>query len=64
MVSPTAIAVVADIFPPEGRGKAIGWILTGRGIGATIGVAVVAFLLDVGGRRLPFYVIGGMTLVL
>ncbi len=64
MIPGTAIAAVADIFPPEGRGKAIGWIVTSSGISATIGVAMVAFLLDVGGWRLPFYVIGGVTLAL
>ena len=64
MVPAIAIASMADIFPPEGRGKAIGWIVTASGISATIGVAMVAFLLDVGGWRLPFYVIGGVTLAL
>ncbi len=64
MVPGTAIAAVADIFPPEGRGKAIGWIITATGISATIGIAMVAFLLDVGGWRLPFYVIGGVVLAL
>ena len=61
MVSPTSIAAVADIFPPEGRSKAIGWIMTASGISAAIGVAMVALLLDVGGWRLPFLVFGGMT---
>jgi len=59
MVSPTSIAAVADIFPPEGRGKAIGWIMTASGISAAIGVAMVALLLDVGGWRLPFLVLRG-----
>ncbi|MCH7843305.1 MAG: MFS transporter [Chloroflexi bacterium] len=64
MIPANAIAAVADIFPPERRGKAIGWIITATGISATIGVAIVAFLLDVGGWRLPFYVIGGIALVI
>ena len=64
MVPSIAIAAMADIFPPEGRGKAIGWLVTAAGISTTIGLAMVAFLLDVGGWRLPFYVIGGVTLVL
>jgi len=64
MVPPTAIATVADIFPPGGRGKAIGWMISAGGVSATLGVAMVAFLLDVGGWRLPFYVIGGVVLSL
>ena len=61
MVPPSALAAVADIFPPEGRGKAIGWIISAAGISATLGVAMVAFLLDVGGWRLPFYVMGNIV---
>ncbi len=64
LIAPSAVAAVADIFPPEGRGKAIGWIMSATGISAALGVAMVAFLLDAGGWRLPFYVIGGVALVL
>lgn len=63
LIAPSAIAAVADIFPPEGRGKAIGWIISATGISA-VGVGLVAFLLDVGGWRLPFYVVGGVALAL
>ena len=64
MIPPNSFALVFDIFPPEGRGKAIGWLISATGIGASLGVALVAFLLDVGGWRLPFYVVGGVTLAL
>lgn len=64
MIPPNSFALVFDIFPPEGRGKAIGWLISATGIGASLGVALVAFLLDVGGWRLPFYVVGGVALAL
>ncbi|MFQ6026253.1 MAG: MFS transporter [Dehalococcoidia bacterium] len=64
MIPPNCIAAVADVFPAEGRGKAIGWLLSAFGIGAAFGVGMVAFLFDVGGWRLPFYVIGASVMVL
>jgi DHA1 family inner membrane transport protein len=57
-------AIIADIFPPENRGKAIGWLVSSQGMGAALGIGVVALLLDLGGWRLPFYVIGILLLIL
>ncbi len=57
-------AIVADIFPAENRGKAIGWLVSSQGIGAALGIGVVALLLDLGGWQLPFYVIGTLLLIL
>ena len=64
MVPPNCFAVIADVFPPEGRGKAIGWTVSATGIGAALGVAMVAFLLEVGGWRLPFIFVGIFSLIL
>jgi len=64
MIPPNCFATVADVFPPEGRGKAIGWLVSAGGISAALGVAAVAFLLDTGGWRLPFYTVGALALVL
>jgi DHA1 family inner membrane transport protein len=63
MVPPNSIAAVADIFPPTGRGKAIGWLISATGVSATVGVPLVAFLLETGGWRLPFAVMGTASLV-
>lgn len=62
LVAPTCIALLADIFPPTGRGKAIGWLLTANGVGVALGVPLVAWLLGIGGWRLPFYVLGTAAL--
>lgn len=64
MVPPNLNATIADIFPAETRGKALGWQASSAGIGAAFGLAMVAFLLDLGGWRFPFFVFGGATLVL
>jgi predicted MFS family arabinose efflux permease len=44
IVGPNNIAAIADVFPPTGRGKAIGWLVSATGVGAAVGVPLVAFL--------------------
>ena len=63
-IPPSRIATIADIFPPEQRGKAIGWLISAGGFGIAFGIPVVALLAEVGGWRLPFYVVGGLLLML
>jgi len=58
LVPPNTLAMIADVFPPTARGKAIGWVISTSGISAAGGVPLVACLLDIGGWRLPFAVIG------
>lgn len=62
MVSPNCIAMLAEVFPPAARGKAIGWLFSATGVGAAFGVPLVAVLFAAGGWRLPFYVIGAAAL--
>jgi len=63
-VTPTSIAALAEVFPPTGRGKAMGWLLSATGVSAAVGVPLVAFLLGAGGWRLPFAVMGTASLVI
>jgi predicted MFS family arabinose efflux permease len=63
MVHPNSIAAIADVFPPTGRGQAIGWLVSATGVSAAAGVPLVAFLLDAGGWRVPFAVLGTASLV-
>src|SRR5215470_1429124 len=62
LVPPNSVAALADIFPPTGRGKAMGWLLSAGGISAAVGVPLVALLLETGGWRLPFAVLGTASL--
>jgi predicted MFS family arabinose efflux permease len=64
VIPPNSIATVVDIFPPERRGKALGWLISGVGLGAAFGIPTVALLTDVGGWRLPFYALGTVLLIL
>jgi predicted MFS family arabinose efflux permease len=63
IVGPNNLAAIADVFPPTGRGKAIGWLTSASGVSAAVGVPLVASLLDAGGWRLPFAVVGTASLV-
>jgi MFS transporter, DHA1 family, inner membrane transport protein len=62
LVPPNSVAALADIFPPTGRGKAMGWLLSASGVGAAVGVPLVVLLLGTGGWRLPFAVLGTASL--
>src|SRR5215813_14929912 len=63
IVGPNTPAAIADVVPPTGRGKAIGWLTSAGGVSAAVGVPLVAYLLDAGGWRLPFAVVGTASLV-
>jgi predicted MFS family arabinose efflux permease len=64
MIPPNCIATVADVFPPAQRGKAMGWIISASGLGAAFGIPFVALLDDLGGWRLPFYVLALFLMIL
>lgn len=64
MIPPNSMATAADIFPPEQRGKAMGWLISATGLGTAFGIPMVALLTKAGGWRLPFYVIGMLLLIL
>jgi DHA1 family inner membrane transport protein len=53
---------MADLFPPAQRGKAMGWLVSATGFGAAVGVPLVAFLVGMGGWRLPFAAVGMLAL--
>jgi predicted MFS family arabinose efflux permease len=62
LVPPNGIAMIADVFPPEERGQAIGWVVSASGIGVALGVPLVASLLGAGGWKLPFAVVGAASM--
>jgi predicted MFS family arabinose efflux permease len=62
MIPPNCLALLAEIFPPTARGKAIGWVFSASGVGAAFGMPLVALLVAAGGWRLPFAVMSLMAL--
>ena len=64
MIPPNCIAAVVDLYPPERRGRPVGWVVSATGLGMAFGIPLVALLADVGGWRLPFYALGLLLLIL
>ena len=63
MILPNSMAAIADHFPPEQRGKAVGWLLSSSWISALVGVPLVALVAGLGGWQIPFYGVGGLSLL-
>jgi predicted MFS family arabinose efflux permease len=62
LIPPNSLAALADVFSPTERGKAVGWLLSVAGVGAVVGVPLIACLLEAGSWRLPFAVMGTASL--
>jgi predicted MFS family arabinose efflux permease len=60
MIPPNSMAAIADHFPPPQRGTPIGILISASFFGVAIGTPLIALLADIGGWRLPFYMVGGL----
>jgi hypothetical protein len=58
MIPPNSMAAIADHFPPAQRGTPISILISVSFFGVAIGTPAVAYLVELGGWRLPFYVAG------
>lgn len=58
----TANAYIADVTPPEERGKAFGMLGAAFGVGFVVGPAIGGLLGDLG-PRVPFFVAAGLSLL-
>jgi predicted MFS family arabinose efflux permease len=63
MISPNSMAAIADHFPPAERGPPISIFLCASFFGVAVGTPAVAFLVELGGWRLPFYVVGALLVI-
>jgi predicted MFS family arabinose efflux permease len=63
MIPPNSMAAIADQFPPAQRGRPISILLCASFFGLAIGTPSVALLADVGGWRLPFYVVAALLAI-
>jgi predicted MFS family arabinose efflux permease len=59
-----ALAVIADVIPPQRRGKAMGVVMGSFSIASIIGVPAGLELARIGGWRLPFFAIAAMAVVI
>jgi len=42
LMPPNGIAMIGDVFPPQGRGETMGWLFSAAGVGTALGVPLVA----------------------
>jgi MFS family permease len=63
MIPPNSMAGIADHFPPAQRGAPISILLCVSFFGVVIGAPAVAFLVELGSWRLPFYVVGALLVM-
>ncbi|MGD8191887.1 MFS transporter [Brevibacillus ginsengisoli] len=59
----SALALLADLFPPNKRGTVMGMALTGISTGSLLGAPLGGWLLDIGGYQTPFLFAAGLSLV-
>jgi predicted MFS family arabinose efflux permease len=59
-----SLSIVADVIPPDRRGKALGAVMGSFSVAAVLGVPTGLELARWGGWRLPFFSVAGLGLVL
>lgn len=58
-----SLSIVADLVPPERRGRALGTVMGAFSIAAVLGVPLGLELARLGGWRLPFFAVAGLGLL-
>lgn len=58
----SGLALLADLYPPEERGKAMGIALSGQAAGTLLGPTVGGWLYELGGYQAPFLFAAGLAL--
>ena len=56
-------AMIADLYGPEERGRAMGLAMAGSTLGIIIGPVLGGWLYQIGGIRLPFLIVAAMALI-
>jgi multidrug resistance protein len=56
-------AMIADLYGPEERGRAMGLAMAGSTLGIIIGPALGGWLYEIGNIRLPFLVVAAVTVI-
>jgi len=55
-------AMIADLYGPEERGRAMGLAMAGSTLGIIVGPVIGGWLYEIGGIRLPFLFVAAMAL--
>ncbi len=59
----TGLALVADLYGPEDRGRVMGYVMSGTSFGIMVGPSIGGWLYEIGGIRLPFLFVSALALV-
>lgn len=59
----TSLAIVADVVPVERRGRAMAVVMAGFSVASVIGLPLGLMLARHGSWRTPFFVIGGLVMI-
>jgi len=57
------LALLADLYPAESRGRVMGLALSGQAAGTLLGPAIGGWLLELGGYYVPFLFAAGIALL-
>lgn len=61
---PTALALLADLFPPKMRGAVMGTALTAISTGTLLGAPIGGWLFEMSGHRMPFLAAATFTVII
>ena len=57
------LALVADLYGPEDRGRVMGYVMSGTSVGIILGPSIGGWLYQAGGVALPFLFTSALSLV-
>ncbi|MFP3392126.1 MFS transporter [Brevibacillus sp. SIMBA_040] len=60
---PTALALLADLFPPQKRGAVMGTALTAISTGTLLGAPIGGWLFEISDHRMPFLAAAAFTVL-
>lgn len=58
------LALLAEVFPKEERGKAMGMAMSGQAVGVLLGPPIGGWLYELGGYHFPFFTATGIALII
>jgi predicted MFS family arabinose efflux permease len=64
VIGSIGMAILADLFPLEQRGRAMGFIQMGFGASQVLGIPISLFLANLWGWQMPFMMIVGLSIVM
>ena len=56
-------ALIADLYGPEERGRAMGLVMAGSSLGIIVGPVLGGWLYEIGGIRLPFLFVAALAIL-